>query len=366
MRTLQVINGEFYSGAERVQDLLALRLPALGWASDFACLKPGRFPDQRRARDAALHRLPMGSRLDLGCGVRLAALVRREGYRLLHTHTPRAAMVGRIASLLAGVPMVHHVHSPTARDTTERWRNHLNRITESWSLTGVPRLIAVSASLRDQLRADGVDAARIRVVPNGVPGPDRLPGRAAPEGTWTLGCIALFRPRKGLEVLLAALARLRAQGRAVRLLAIGPFETADYEAAMHALAAELGIADAIEWAGFTADVDAALRRMDTMVLPSLFGEGMPMVVLEAMAAGVPVVASAVEGTPEVIEDGRSGLLVPPGDAGALAASLGGLLDGRPDWSALRAAAFRRQHEHFSDAAMAAGVARVYAEVLGDA
>lgn len=363
MKALQVINGEFYSGAERVQDLLAQRLPALGWETGFACLKPGLFPAQVRAR-VPLHQVPMGSRADLGCAIRLAALVRREGYRVLHTHTPRAAMVGRIAALLTRVPMVHHVHSPTARDTTEAWRNRLNAVTESMSLVGVKRLIAVSSSLRTQLLQDGVAASRIRVVPNGVPGWQTLPARQAPGARWTIGCIALFRPRKGMEILLSALARLRAAGQAVSLLAVGPFESPDYEASIHALAAELGVADAVEWTGFTDNVNAALLRMDAMVLPSLFGEGMPMVVLEAMAAGVPVVASAVEGTPEVLDEGHCGLLVPPGDAEALANALAAFMQGRPAWHGLRQAAFERHRQHFSDVAMAAGVAGVYAEVAG--
>jgi glycosyltransferase involved in cell wall biosynthesis len=365
MRILQVINGEFYSGAERVQDLLAQRLSAHGYEVSFACLKSGRFPQQVAAQ-VPLHMVPMGSRLDLGCSLRLAALVRRQGYRLLHTHTPRAAMVGRIASLLTGVPMVHHVHSPTARDTTHRWRNRLNVLTESLSIAGAPRLIVVSNSLGRQLQADSIAAHRIRVVPNGVPGPQQLPAREPPSVSWTLGCVALFRPRKGLEVLLEALARLLRAGLSIRLLAVGPFETREYEAQIHALATELGVDQAVEWCGFTADVNAALLRMDAMVLPSLFGEGMPMVVLEAMAAGVPVVASAVEGTPEVIEHGCSGLLVPSGDAAALAGMLEELIGRRYDWSALRATAFALQRARYSDSAMAAGVAGVYDEVLGNA
>jgi len=229
---------------------------------------------------------------------------------------------------------------------------------------GVKRLIAVSSSLRTQLLQDGVAASRIRVVPNGVPGWQTLPAREAPGARWTIGCIALFRPRKGMEILLSALARLRAAGQAVSLLAVGPFESPDYEASIHALAAELGVADAVEWTGFTNNVNAALQRMDAMVLPSLFGEGMPMVVLEAMAAGVPVVASAVEGTPEVLDEGRCGLLVPPGDAEGLANALAAFMQGRPNWHGLRQAAFERHRQHFSDVAMAAGVAGVYTEVAG--
>lgn len=363
MRILHVINGELYSGAERVQDLLALRLRDFGYEVGFACIKPDKFPERRMAKEAPLHRVPMASRFDVGCGFRLARIVRDAGYKLVHTHTPRAALVGRIASLLAGVPMVHHVHSPTSRDTANVMRNRINALMERVSLTGVARLVPVSRSLENHLRGEGVAPEKIRMVANGVPTPGPLPARDVPVEEWAIGSVALFRPRKGIEVLIEALAMLRQQGRSVRLRAVGPFETAAYEADMLALANRLGVADAIDWTGFTQDVNAEFARMDAFVLPSLFGEGMPMVILEAMAVGVPVAASDVEGIPEVLEHGRTGLVVPPADAQALAGALADLMDGRHDWSAMREAAYESQRSRFSDRSMAEEVAKVYREIL---
>lgn len=363
MKVLHVINGELYSGAERVQDLLALGLGAHGFEVGFACLKSGLFPERRRSRDAPLHAVPMRGRADLGCGLAIARLVRRHGYRLIHTHTPRSALVGRIGALLARVPMVHHVHSPTSRDTESASRNRVNVLTERAALLGVKRLLPVSRSLSDQLLKAGYGADRIRLVPNGVPTPGPLPDRPPPGEPWIVGCVALFRPRKGLEVLVEALGQWRAAGRSVRLRAVGPFDSEDYRQAIERQARALGVHEAIDWVGFTSDVNAELLRMDTLVLPSLFGEGMPMVVLEAMAMGVPVIASRVEGTPEVIEHGRTGLLVPPGDATALARALDDLIAGVHDWRQLRGAAYERQSTRFSDRAMAAGVAAVYDELL---
>ncbi|MEW5788598.1 MAG: glycosyltransferase [Pseudomonadota bacterium] len=364
MRILHVINGELYSGAERVQDLLALGLHDLGFEVGFACIKPDKFPERRMAKDAPLHLVPMNSRFDLACGLKLARIVRQEGYRLVHTHTPRAALVGRVASLLAGVPMVHHVHSPTSRDTEDAMRNRINTLMEGISLTGVAKLIPVSQSLDAYLRGEGYGPDKIRMVANGVPTPGPLPERAPPGGEWVIGSVALFRPRKGIEVLMEAVATLRKQGRAVRLRAVGPFETQEYEATILALADRLGIREAIDWTGFTRDVNAEFARMDAFVLPSLFGEGMPMVILEAMAMGVPVAASDVEGIPEVLEHGRSGLVVPAADAASLASALADLMDGRHDWKSMREAAYAAQRSRFSDRSMAEGVAKVYREVLG--
>ena len=103
--------------------------------------------------------------------------------------------------------------------------------------------------------------------------------------------------------------------------------------------------------------------MDLLVLPSLFGEGLPMVVLEAMAAGVPVIASRVEGIPEAIRDGQDGLICPPGDPRELAAAIGRFVAREVDWQQVRATAHRRQAERFSDRSMAQGVADVYRRVL---
>ncbi len=360
---LHLINGEHYSGAERVQDLLALSLGECGFRVAFACLKPQRFVDVRRSQEAELFDVRMGSKFDLTPVGRVARLVKRHRFALVHAHTPRAAMIGRMASALTGVPLVYHLHSPTLSDSTRTHQNRFNAAVERLSVTGASAVIAVSHSLGAYARQRGIRPERIHVVPNGVPVQGPLAAREAPSSDWTLGTVALFRPRKGLEVLLESLAILRAKGLAVRLRAVGAFETADYERQIKSEAERLELTGVIDWIGFTRDVSAELARMDLFVLPSLFGEGLPMVVLEAMAAGVPVVATRVEGVPEAIRDGLEGLLVDPGDPLDLAQVLAAVIMGDEDWTAIRERAHRRQAEEFSDRSMARGVAEVYRQVL---
>ncbi len=363
-RVLHVIHGEHYAGAERVQDLLAGRLPLCGFDVGLACVKPGRFVGVFESREAPLYEVPMAGRMDLRAAASLASIVRRQGYRLLHTHTPRTAMVGAIASAMTGIPMVHHVHSPASRDSTHLVRNHVNAFVERASLCRASALIAVSQSLGRRIQHLARPDRPVAVVPNGVPPrPARRP-RHAHETSWTLGTVALFRPRKGIEVLLESLAQLRAQGLLVRLRAVGGFETVEYERHVVRYAAELGVSDAVDWIGFTRNVDAELHRMDLFVLPSLFGEGLPMVVLEAMATGLPVVATEVEGIPEAVRDGVEGLLATPGDAASLSHAIGRIVRGEVSWTRLHAAAIQRHAQRFSDDAMAAGVAEVYRRVLG--
>ncbi|HEX3727795.1 MAG TPA: glycosyltransferase [Pirellulales bacterium] len=363
VKVLHVINGDLFAGAERVQDLLALGLGEFGYEPGFACLKPGRFKAQRRAQDAPLVDVPMRFKGDLSPAVRLARLIRREGYELLHTHSPRGAIVGRFASAWTGVPMVHHLHSPAGAEYKQAWRNRLNAFVERASLTSVGAAIAVSESVAQYARSHDLAADRIVVVHNGVPVPGPLPARAVPGPSWTLGVAALFRPRKGLEVLVEALSILRSQGLDVRLRALGSFSDGRYEDHVKSEVARLQVGDAIEWLGFTSDVIGQMRNLDLFILPSLFGEGLPMVVLEAMSAGVPVVATRVEGIPEAVRDGVDGLLAAPGDAQDLARVMARVIQGQVDWSELRRSAYERQGQHFSDRSMAAGVAGVYDALL---
>lgn len=363
VKILHLINGEFYAGGERVQDLLASRLPEFGYEVVFVCLKEGIFDDKRQSKDVRLHSFPTHSMFSLAPAFRLAKLARQENCRLIHTHTRRAALVGQMVSRISGLPMVHHVHSPSSEDTENRLRNFRNAMIERISLQRAGKLIPVSRSLEQYLLARGYKPDRIRTVWNGVPVQELKRTAYAAGEPLVVGMVALFRPRKGIEVLLEAIAELRQSGHDVRLHAVGPFESNDYRDSVQRLVRKLGLESHIHWTGFTNDVVSEFERMHVFALPSLFGEGMPMVVLEAMAAGLPVVSTLVEGIPEVVRDGEDGLLVEPGNPKQLAVALGKLASGEIDGAVLGDSGRRRQIEHFSDLAMANGVASVYREML---
>jgi glycosyltransferase involved in cell wall biosynthesis len=363
IRVLHIINGEHFAGAERVQDLLALRLPEFGVEPAFACLKPQEFPAARRSQDTPLHLTPMTGRFDLRPAWRLAKLIRREQYDLIHTHTPRAALVGGLASRLAGVPMVHHVHGQTATEVSHRLRWRMVAGVERFAISRAAAVIAVSPSAGRYIAAHGVPEDKVRVVPNGVPAVGPLPPRPTPHGTWTIGVIALFRPRKGLETLIEALAALRHCGMPVRLRAIGSFETAEYEQTVRRYAERLEVMDAIEWTGFRTNVSHELAKLDLLAFPSVLAEGLPMVVLEAMAAGAPVVGTRVDGVRDAIRDGIDGLLCEPGDATELSEAIGRVIRGAVDWQTLRTAAWQRQRDEFSDHSMCRAMGEVYTGVL---
>lgn len=130
-RVLHIINGDHYAGAERVQDLLAMRLGEHGFDVSFAVLKGGAFAAARASKNAAIFETPMRGRFDIALVRQIADIVRREGFSLIHAHTARSALIGRIAAGMAGVPMVYHVHSPTIRNTTNRLTNIVNTVVEA-------------------------------------------------------------------------------------------------------------------------------------------------------------------------------------------------------------------------------------------
>lgn len=363
-RVLHVINGEHFAGAERVQQHLGNQLSQFGYDPVFACLKPGKFRDCAGLKENQVVDAPMESRYDLSAANDLCQLIEEEGIELLHAHTPRSALVTSLASHRSDTPWVYHVHSPAARDSTRGFVNRFNAVIERYSIRSCDLLITVSKSLRREMLRQGVPRVKLAVVANGVPALPVIDAKCRLEqANWTLGMIALMRPRKGVEIALEAMKRIKDRNLPVKLKLIGSFETAEYEAEIMQLQDSLGVADVVEWTGFTNDVPGEIQTLDGMLLPSLFGEGMPMVVLEAISAGVPVVATLVEGTPEVVRDGCEGFLAKPGDADSLTEAICQLITDRARWAELSKNAVARHRDRFSEVGMAERVARAYDRVL---
>jgi glycosyltransferase involved in cell wall biosynthesis len=225
------------------------------------------------------------------------------------------------------------------------------------------KLITVSASLKKHLLSRGLSSGNIACIPNGVMTPGPLVLRPEPSGKWCLGVIALFRPRKGIAVLLKALAILKKKQYPFILRAVGQFETSEYEYKIKTLVRQMNLDSHIEWTGFKQDINIELKKMDVFILSSLFGEGTPMVILEAMAAGVPVIATKVEGIPEVITNKKMGIVVEAGNEFQIARVLESLFKGNVDWSGIRNSAYQQQCIQYSDVRMAKDVALVYDNII---
>ncbi|MBK5254408.1 MAG: glycosyltransferase [Vicinamibacteria bacterium] len=167
---------------------------------------------------------------------------------------------------------------------------------------------------------------------------------------------------KGIEYFLQAAALLAARFEDARFLIVGDSISEAYRKELETLAASLGLGDRVVFSGFRSDVAELLSEVTVSVLPSL-AEGLSNVVLEAMAAGVPIVATQVGGTPELVEDGVTGIMVPPRDAVALAQAIGSLL-ADPLWGRTMGERARgRVGEHFSLEAAVRNTEQLYERLL---
>ena len=278
----------------------------------------------------------------------LAPLVRLARGGLLHAHDYKALVLALAAGALARVPVVATFHGDTG---------HLARVVlyerlARWAARFTSGVAATSGPLAERLRA-AAPGTPVHVIPNGIPvGPlptlrERAAARQAlglPAGAQVVAFLGRLSPEKAPELLLRA-----ARGTALRVVVAGdgPLRAA--------LEAEADRAQ-VRFIGFVSDVAQVLAAADVLALPSRT-EGLPMAVLEAMAAGVPVVASAVGSLPEVLGD-EAGVLVPPGDVDALRAALERLGD-PAQRQALATAARRRVESRYAAAIMA----RSYRELL---
>lgn len=262
-----------------------------------------------------------------------------------------AMLAGRVAGILSGArASVVASHSTGLVGPDGSVRRSFRR-SDRVMMEFTTRVVAVSASHAHYLRSsEGIDRRRIAVIENGIdlsewPPVDaqaRARARAAlgiDPGEAVVAMVAALRPEKAHEALLDAVAVLRDRGRKVRALLAGDGQR---RVPLETIAASLGIADRVSFLGVRDDVARLLHASDVVVLPSrAVVETLPLAVLEAMAAGIPVIASAVGSVPEVVVDGETGWLIPPADGLELARRIEHVLD--EPAGAARVAARAREH-----------------------
>lgn len=292
----------------------------------------------------------------------LFALLRRQRFDIVHTHLFHANVLGRVVARLAGVPVVvstTHVAEPRC------W--HL--LLERWTASLVDRVVAVSEGVRRYMveRAH-IPAGKIVVMRNGVdPGRFRLRrgGFRRREGIASdcllVTTVGRLHAQKGLGCLLQAARSLTLPHPEVRFLVVG--EGPERRQLLR-LRDRLGLGDRVRFLGFRADVPQILADSDVFALPSLW-EGLSIALLEAMAAGLPVVATDVEGVAEVVTDGETGLVVPPGDADALTAALSRLLGDPSLRRRLAQAGHQRVVRHFGWEKVVSDTMDLYERLLSE-
>jgi glycosyltransferase involved in cell wall biosynthesis len=356
---LYLITATNAGGTEKALWELVRRLdPARFTAHVCSLKKPGLFGPRMAAAAAGFHTLELVESGGLTAALNflpacigLARLVRRVRPDIIHSFLFRANICGRLAGRLLGVPIV----ISSLRVTEAGILPHLvDRMTEAM----VDTYTAVSEAVRlEAIARAGINPEKIITIPNGIECPD-LPPPTGDQGVFKIALLGRFHRQKGHAVLLHALKLLAGQEPPVQAYLYG--EGPD-EGALKKMTADLGIENLVRFMGLVDTAAQAMAGMDAMVLPSLW-EGMSNAVLEAMAAGKPVVASRIAGMDELVQDGRTGLLCAPGNAGELAAALLSLARDRQRARAMGEAGWRLAREKFSIAATVAATVGLYDEL----
>lgn len=298
----------------------------------------------------------------------LARLLAWRRWDVVHTHSSKAGALARPIAAAVGLPVVHSPHG-FAHATQHSRARRAPAFRRAVTL-GIERLLAplsqvilcVSEAERDGAIADGVAAAeRFAVVPHGIDLAPRStdPGLRLPVGDAPIvGFLGRMDVLKGPLVLVDALTRLRRDGHRFRAVLVGDGPLAER---VHAEVTRCELAEVVSVLPYSGTT-ALLTRFDLLVAPSLF-EAFPIGLLDAMAAGVPIVASRVGGIPEIVEHGRTGLLVRAGDGEALAGPIAQLLADPGLRRRMGDAGRRRCEQHFGLEVMVERTEAVYHRAL---
>jgi glycosyltransferase involved in cell wall biosynthesis len=299
--------------------------------------------------------------LDVLPFVQLWRLCRREKFDLVATHTSKGGFLGRLAARAAGAPhIVHHAHGFAFRDTQPRWIQRCYIALERLAARACDLIVSVSEDHRQAgLREKIAPPEKIATVQNGIDVAAFYRPPKPETSEIVIGVASRLAPKKGIGDLIDAFPAIHAAHPGTRLVLVGDGPA---RAELEARARRTGLSERIEFTGFRENIPEILASFDIAVQPSI-SEGLSISVLEAMAAGKPLVVCDIVGNRELITDGVNGLLVPPGDPSALARAIASLLDNPIRAQALAARAHADCAEHFSRERMIKQILEFYDGVV---
>lgn len=359
-RVVLAIESSGPGGAEHIVLRLADELRRAGAEPIVATLRSGWMTHRAESVGLPVWVVPQRRGLDLGWVLRFAARLRREQIDIFHAHESTMSLFGGAAALIAGVRALSTLHG-RHRISKKRSKLFSYRVLRSLGV----QIVAVSHDLARFLAGElRLEPAALHVIHNGVPLPTRPPREerhvrasaarnhlSIPDDGALVVAVGNLYPVKDHATLLRAVARVPG----TRLAIAGRGEQ---ESRLRQLAHELDVTDRLYLLGLRDDVERVLEAADLFVQPSR-SEGLPLAILEAMAAGLPVVATAVGGIGEAVEDEKTGHLVPPGDPDALADAVTRVLFSKDRGETLGEAGRVRVEEEFSVSAMAARYRDLY-------
>jgi glycosyltransferase involved in cell wall biosynthesis len=366
LRVLSLISSEGYFGVENMLVNLCVALEKHGCASVIGVFRDPLNPhteiaDRARERGLQVEMVPCGGRFD-PCAIRqIRKLIRKHHANVIHSHGYKADIYGYTASAFLSVGRIATCHNWLGHSWSMRCYAALDRII----LRNFDRVVVVSNPVAQILRRWHVPAKMVSTISNGVEiesfrnAPPTFKGECSANDAPIVGFVGRLVPEKGgAELLRAAQLVLRTLPTTKFAIIGNGSARSEWESLAH----DLGIHDRVMFTGVRTDMPGIYASLRMLVLPSL-REAMPMCVLEAMAAGTPVIATRVGAVPRLVDHNRTGVLVQPGDVNALAAAITRLLS-HPHWSQQLGENGRaRVEEHFSADAMARDYLEAYREVL---
>jgi glycosyltransferase involved in cell wall biosynthesis len=319
---------------------------------------PGATPfvSTARAGNVPVQVLPDRFPGDLRTILSIARLSRSPDTSILQTHGYKANVLARVVAPFARCPWIAVLHGETWESAKVRAYFALERL----AVRAADRVLVVSESMARSVVARGLQAGKVRVVHNAC----LIEGGSSDEAHVTpkepiIGVVGRLSPEKGVEVALRVFELVRRRVPSARLYVVGE---GPERVALEEEARRLGLGDSVLWLGYQEDLKHLYSRMSVFLLPSR-SEGLPNVVLEAMALGLPVVATAVGGVPEVVTDGRSGFLTSSEDVEGLARRVADLLEDEPLRQRLAQDALHDVRSRFSLGARLSALEQIYREVL---
>lgn len=308
---------------------------------------------------------------DIKAFFKIYALIKRGRFQIVHTHSSKAGILGRLAAKLVGVPIVVHTpHGHVFYGYYGRILSHLFLLLERIWAEFTDRIVTLTErGKQEHIQLKVAPANKFTVIPSGVEFKDFLEvQKGSPalrqelglaSGERIVGSVGRFVPIKGYRYFLEAAKEIVEQRSDVLFLSVGD---GPLEQELKAFAEASGIASRVVFAGYRKDVAEIMALMDVFVLPSL-NEGMGKVLVEAMAEGKPVVATKVGGIPELVSDNLTGILCPPKDSHALAEAILKLLRNKELARRMGAEGRKRVYPQYDAKVMVEKIERLYAELM---
>ena len=352
---LQVITPSRYSGAERVVTFLSAALQQAGHRLVVATKPNERLEAELDQRGIAVRTPGLSGKLNLAVPLRIVGLAREIDADLIHTHLSTAGLWGSVAGRLLGIPVLAHVHA----------------LNTKWCYRLADAVATPSEGVRQHLIGQGMAPDRIHVIYNGLPAERYTHLTPAEQMRSQLGLpveaalvavVAHLSRKKGHRYLLEAVARLRGRHPDLHCLIVGE---GPLRAELKRLAQRLDIADRVHFLGYREDAVAIMQTCDIVALLG-FKEGLPLCLIEAAFLGKPTIGNDAPGIDEAIVDGETGLLVAPGDAGALSEAIDRLLSDEQLSRRLGENGRRRAQEKFTIEAQSEATLALYRQMIAAA